>query len=110
MKRFRTITLKGPKPSARLVRQIGHLKMVYRPRMQDKRGLGVHTVPNPRGSGWINELWGLPQPRVFRVKFAAVEVGKKLAKKHGAEHTIHNKDGKIGLKNSYGNDPRNVKG
>lgn len=78
--------------------------------MSNKRGQGVHTVPNPKGNGWINELEGLPEPRVFKVKFAAVEVGKKLAQKHHVEHTIHKKDGTIGQKNSYGNDPRNVKG
>ena len=43
-------------------------------------------------------------------KVEAVKLGKELAKNSGTEHVIHNKDGKIGEKNSYGNDPFPPKG
>lgn len=33
------------------------------------------------------------------------QVGREMAKERGVEHTILNMDGKIGEKNSYGNDP-----
>ena len=32
-------------------------------------------------------------------------IGRAMAKSRGVEHTIRNQDGKIGQKNSYGNDP-----
>ncbi|TSD62815.1 DUF2188 domain-containing protein [Aeromicrobium piscarium] len=36
--------------------------------------------------------------------------GRAAAKRDEVEHFIKKKDGTIGAKNSYGNDPRNVKG
>ena len=73
------------------------------------RGGGVHTTPKPSGSGWLNQAGG----RVIsehRLKSRAVEAGRQAAKDRQAEHTIHNADGKIGEKNSYGNDPPKRKG
>lgn len=75
-----------------------------------ERGKGVHTVPAPNGAGWVNELDGVQQGRVQKHKITATTIGRKLAVKHRVEHTIHLKDGRIGSKNSYGNDPRDVKG
>ncbi|MCR2824216.1 DUF2188 domain-containing protein [Microbacterium sp. zg.Y909] len=37
-------------------------------------------------------------------------VGRDMAKDRGVEHTIRNLDGRIGQKNSYGNDPNPPKG
>jgi hypothetical protein len=37
-------------------------------------------------------------------------VGRQMAVDRGVEHTIRRMDGTIGEKNSYGNDPRAVKG
>ena len=37
-------------------------------------------------------------------------IGRDMAEDRGVEHTIHNLNGQIGAKNSYGNDPRNVAG
>ncbi|MDM4138782.1 MULTISPECIES: DUF2188 domain-containing protein [Mycobacterium] len=37
-------------------------------------------------------------------------VGRQMARDRGVEHTIHNKDGQIAEKNSYGNDPYPPKG
>ncbi len=37
-------------------------------------------------------------------------VGRQMAVDRRVEHTIRRMDGTIGEKNSYGNDPRNVKG
>lgn len=61
----------------------------------------VHTVPNPNGSGWVNEIKGEPVSRHLR-KNTAVERGRELAKDLRTEHSIHNLDGTIGRKNSYG--------
>jgi len=64
----------------------------------------VHTVHNPNGSGWINRLGGKPVSQ-HRTKEVAVERGRTIAIQHHTEHAIHNLDGTIGRKNSYGGDP-----
>ena len=43
-------------------------------------------------------------------KETAVPAGRKEAIERQTEHTIHNADGTIGQKNSYGNDPPERKG
>jgi len=37
-------------------------------------------------------------------------IGRNMARERKVEHTIRNLDGKIGSKNSYGNDPNPPKG
>ena len=69
-----------------------------------KRGGGVHTVPSPEGSGWVNKVDGRVVSR-HRLKENAVEAGREVARRLEVEHTIHLADGTIGEKNSYGNDP-----
>jgi hypothetical protein len=66
-----------------------------------KRGEGVHTVPAP---GWLNKVDGRIRSRHTR-KEDAIEAGRAIARKLRVEHTIHNMDGTIAEKNSYGNDP-----
>lgn len=75
-------------------------------------GKQVNTVPNPKiGSAfrWANEVDGEVVSR-HHLKKTAVAQGRLDAIKAKAEHVIHNLNGKIGQKNSYGNDPRDVKG
>ena len=67
------------------------------------RGGGVHTVP--KGESWINEMGGRVLSR-HRTKSQAVAAGRRYAKREHVEHTIHNSDGVISEKNSYGNDPQ----
>lgn len=64
----------------------------------------VHTVPNPGGKGWVNKVGGDVASR-HRTKDNAVERGREIARDNRGEHAIHNKDGQISQKNSYGNDP-----
>ncbi|RYZ37205.1 MAG: DUF2188 domain-containing protein [Myxococcaceae bacterium] len=73
------------------------------------RGGGVHTTPNPNGKGWVNQRGGEIES-THRLKERAVESGRAQAMAQETEHTIHNRDGTIGYKNSYGNDPRSSKG
>ena len=40
-----------------------------------------------------------------RTKEVAEATGREIARRLKVEHTIHNEDGEIGEKNSYGNDP-----
>jgi hypothetical protein len=66
------------------------------------RGGGVHTVP--AGKRWWNKVNGKVLSR-HNSKEVAVAAGRAMAKELEVEHTIHNADGEIGEKNSYGNDP-----
>jgi len=68
----------------------------------------VHTVPDKK-YGWANEENGKVISR-HRTKAVATREGRKLAVGEEAEHFIHKKDGTIGQKNSYGNDPRKIPG
>ena len=69
----------------------------------------VHTVPHD--GGWANKREGSNKvSKKFDTKAPAQDAGRSTAKREGVEHVIHNKDGKIGEKNSYGNDPHPPKG
>lgn len=46
----------------------------------------------------------------FDTKDQAVQAGRDLARDRQVEHVIHGTDGRIHERNSYGNDPRDVKG
>jgi len=70
------------------------------------RGGGVHTVPAP---GWWNVMDGKTLSKHTH-KDDAVDAGRAMAQKLEVEHTIHNADGQIGEKNSYGNDPHPPQG
>lgn len=65
---------------------------------------GVHTVPNPNGKGWVNKVDGDVVSTHHR-KDTATERGRDIAREQHTEHSIHNLDGRISQKNSYGNDP-----
>jgi hypothetical protein len=69
----------------------------------------VHTVY--RDGQWRNELGGGPDlGGTHATKERAVSAGRDEARQRGVEHVIHNQDGTIGEKNSYGNDPSSVPG
>ncbi len=64
----------------------------------------VHTVPH--GDGWANKRAGSDRvSKVFPTKAEAQAAGRQTAMNDSVEHIIHNLDGKIGGRNSYGNDP-----
>lgn len=65
---------------------------------------GIHTTPNPAGKGWVNQQGGEVLSN-HRLKERAVEQGRIDAQRDKVEHAIHNRDGRISEKNSYGNDP-----
>lgn len=62
----------------------------------------VHTVPS--GSGWANKQGG-KETSHHHTKANAEVAGRQQAKQNQTEHVIHNKNGQISGKNSYGNDP-----
>jgi hypothetical protein len=60
---------------------------------------------------WNNRVQGEQRPREsFLLKEQAVSAGRLLAILNSAEHIIKNLDGTIGMRNSYGNDPRSSRG
>lgn len=64
----------------------------------------IHTVH--RDGEWVNEIEGGPaESGAFDTKAEAVEAGHEEAQRRLTEHVIHNQDGTIGERNSYGNDP-----
>lgn len=72
-------------------------------------GSSVHTVPH--GDGWANRREGSQRvSNTSSTKAEAQAVGRDMAKNDGVEHLIHNKDGTISERNSYGNDPYPPKG
>lgn len=62
----------------------------------------VHTVPS--GNGWANNVGGEVVSN-HRLKDNAVERGRDIARQNQSEHLIHNLNGQIGRRNSYGLDP-----
>lgn len=68
----------------------------------------VHTVPH--GDGWANRREGSKRVSgTFGTKAEAQKAGRATAQRDKTEHQIHRKDGTIGERNSYGNDPRRSK-
>ncbi len=69
----------------------------------------VHTVY--KDDQWINEVegdgisWGFGA-----TKEEAIASGRTRAIQNGTEHVIHNQDGTISERNSYGNDPASRRG
>ena len=69
----------------------------------------IHTVPH--GDGWANRREGASRvSEMFPTKREAEQGGRETARRDHVEHLIHNKDGRIGERNSYGNDPFPPKG
>jgi uncharacterized protein YdaT len=66
----------------------------------------VHTVYRKDEGIWANEVEGGERASSrHEIKSAAVERGRELAMAAHTEHVIHNQDGTISERNSYGNDP-----
>ncbi|MCY1044649.1 DUF2188 domain-containing protein [Corallococcus sp. bb12-1] len=69
----------------------------------------VHTVPNSGGDGWVNKQNGVSLGQ-HRTKKEAVQQGAEVARRDKVEHFIHNENGQISERNSYGHDPRSSPG
>ncbi|HYI32712.1 MAG TPA: DUF2188 domain-containing protein [Glaciibacter sp.] len=71
---------------------------------------GDISVYNEDGT-WKSKVEGSARAaHVGGTKAEQQSTGREMAKERGVEHTIRNLDGRIGSKNSYGNDPRTSKG
>lgn len=71
----------------------------------------VHTTYNKSEQNWRNISEGASKPsKVFETKAEAQAAGREIAVNRGVEHLVHNQDGRIAQRNSYGNDPVESKG
>jgi hypothetical protein len=71
----------------------------------------IHTSFNKEARNWRTVSEGASRPvKTYPTKQAAQEAGREMAIKRRVEHLVHNKDGKISGRNSYGNDPRKSRG
>ena len=66
----------------------------------------VHVVYGDAGKRWRVEVTGNKRASgTHREKPQAVDQGRRLATRNKSELVVHNQDGKIGERRSYGNDP-----
>ncbi len=73
------------------------------------KGKNQHVTPHPQG--WqVKGAGNSKATAVTSTQAAANEIAKAIAKNQQSEVLIHGQDGKIRDKNSYGNDPKNIKG
>jgi hypothetical protein len=63
----------------------------------------IHTVH--RDGQWVNEVEEGEVLSRHTTKEEAVEAGRQAAIQRKTEHVIHNMDGTIAERNSYGSDP-----
>lgn len=69
----------------------------------------VHTVKHD--DGWANRREGADRvSKTFGTKAEAQAAGRETARREKTEHVVHKRDGMIGERNSYGNDPHPPKG
>ena len=74
-------------------------------------GKNVHTTYSKSAGNWRNISEGASKPgRVYETKVEAQVAGRQIAINNRVEHLVHNQDGQIGVRNSYGNDPRKSRG
>jgi hypothetical protein len=69
----------------------------------------VHTVW--KNENWVNEIEGGSEfGGNHSTKDDAVAAGRSRAQQDKTEHLIHNRDGEISERNSYGDDPASRRG
>jgi hypothetical protein len=70
---------------------------------------GQHVVPN--GGKWSVRKAGASKVTfTFSTQDEAIQEARKIARNQGTELYIHGRDGRIRERDSYGNDPRRLKG
>ena len=72
-------------------------------------GKNVHVVPHDRG--WAIRREGNERATgVFDTQAEAASIGREIARGDGVEFLLHNRQGEIRERDSYGNDPHPPKG
>lgn len=74
-----------------------------------KNSKNVHVIPN--GNQWSAKTEGSSRAsKNFDLQSDAIQHARGMAMKNNSELLIHGRNGQIREKNSYGNDPKNIKG
>lgn len=68
-----------------------------------------HVVPHQKQWAVVG-AWNLKATIITSTQQEAIVLATKIAKDQTSELLIHGKNGRIREKNSYGNDPSNIKG
>ncbi len=68
----------------------------------------IHVVP--AGDGWAVEAVGGGKRTMFATQEEAIAAGIEIARRDKVEILIHGRDGQIRERNSFGHDPRDIKG
>jgi len=70
---------------------------------KSRKGNNQHVVPH--SEGWAVKSEGAQKAtKVTRTQQEAIEIARDIARNQSSELNIHNRDGQIREKNSYGND------
>ncbi len=70
----------------------------------------IHVVPAD-GNGWAVEVEGAGRSNVhYSSQEEAIKAATETARQAKVELFIHGRDGQIRERNSFGNDPRDIKG
>lgn len=68
-----------------------------------------HVVPH--GKDWaVKGAGNEKNTKITSTQKQAIDIAREIAKNQQSELVIHNKEGKIRGKDSFGNAPRNIKG
>jgi hypothetical protein len=67
----------------------------------------VHVVPHQAGDGkWLVEVTGQEEEQTFSTQQEAIGAARQLAEDNKGELFVHNLQGQIEDRSSYGHDPR----
>ncbi|VWX37675.1 DUF2188 domain-containing protein [Exiguobacterium oxidotolerans] len=64
-----------------------------------------HVTPHPDGGYQVKAAGASKATKRFSTQKEAIAAGREIAKKQQVELIIHNKEGQIRDRDSYGNDP-----
>jgi uncharacterized protein YdaT len=73
------------------------------------RKANQHVVPTPDGRWGVRGEGNDRLTKVVDTQGEAIEVAKPIAQHRGGEVVIHRRDGTIRDKDSYGNDPSDIR-
>ncbi|MFJ8458184.1 DUF2188 domain-containing protein [Lysinibacillus xylanilyticus] len=67
-------------------------------------GKNQHITPHPNGGFQVKGAGNSKATKIFNTQHEAIQYGRDIAINQNSELLIHNKQGRIREKNSYGND------
>lgn len=106
--RFAAVATNELTPSM-LMKNSSQFQVTFNPKEGKRMAKQIHVVK--RGNNWVAKQDKAQRASVVApTQRKAFERAREIAKKQGEEVSIHNEDGQIRAKHSYGNDPYPPKG